>query len=179
MDPEAFGRLYDAHVAQVYRYLYFRTHHRETAEDLTSQAFLKALDRLATFDPKRGSFLAWIYRIARNVLIDQYRAFRPTSDIEDIWDLRSDDDPVRDAEVREGMEKLRPCLQALPAEQRELILLRFWDGLSHAEIAAITGRSEAAAKMAFSRAMARLRRNAPPAVFLLLLLFPHVCPWKN
>lgn len=174
MDSKAFGDLYDAHVGQVYRYLYYRTHHRETAQDLTSQTFLKALDRSASFDAERGTFQAWIYRIAHNVLVDHFRAARETVDIDDIWDLRSDHDVNRDAETRERVETLRPYLQALPKEQRELILLRLWDGLSHAEIAAVTGKSEAACKMGYSRAIARLRRDMPAALFLFLLLTRHL-----
>lgn len=170
MDSKAFGGLYDAHVKQVYRYLYYRTHHRETAEDLTSQAFLKALDRLSTFDASKGTFLAWIYRIAHNVLIDHYRAARETVDIDDVWDLQSTDDVLRDAETNERVEKLRPYLQALPKDQRELILLRLWDGLSHAEIAEILGKSEAAVKMSYSRAIAKLRKDVPASLFLLIII---------
>jgi len=172
MDPEAFEAQYDAYVRKIYKYVYYRTQHRETAEDLTSQVFLKAFDKLAGFDESRGTFSAWIYGIARNALTDHYRASRDTVDIDDVWDLHSDEDIVRDVEARERVEKLRPYLQALPKDQRELIILRLWDGLSYAEIAEVTGRSEAACKMAFSRTVARLRKDVPAAI-LLLMLFTH------
>jgi RNA polymerase sigma-70 factor (ECF subfamily) len=170
MDSQAFGRLYDAHVAQIYRYLYYRTRHRETAEDLTSLVFLKALDHLESYDAERGTFLAWIYRIAKNALTDHFRSARPTLAIDDVWDLPSDADVVRDAEENERLEKLRPFLRALPKDQRELLLLRLWDGLSHAEIAELTDRTEAAAKMAFSRVIARLRKDMPASLLLLLII---------
>ncbi len=169
MDSKAFGDLYDAHVRQVYRYHYYRTQHRETAEDLTSLTFTKALGRIGTFDPERGTFLAWIYRIARNALVDHYRAAREAVDIDDVWDLKSDADVQKDAETRERIEKLRPYLQALPKDQREILLLRLWDDLPYADIAAITGRSEAACKMAFSRTVSRLRKDVPASILLLLL----------
>lgn len=172
MDPKAFEAQYDAYVRKIYKYVYYRTQHRETAEDLTSQVFLKAFDKLAGFDESRGTFSAWIYGIARNALTDHYRASRDTVDIDDVWDLHSDEDIVRDVEARERVEKLRPYLQALPKDQRELIILRLWDGLSYAEIAEVTGRSEAACKMAFSRTVARLRKDVPAAI-LLLMLFTH------
>ncbi len=173
MDTTEFASLYDAHVRDIYRYLYYRTQHRETAEDLTSLVFIKALDKFGTYDKTRGAFIAWLYRIARNALIDHYRSTRDTLDIEDVWDLQSDVDVARDAEALERVEKLRPYLQALPKDQRELLLLRLWDGLSYAEIAAIVGRSEDACKMAFSRVIAKLRKDVP-ASLILLLLFMHL-----
>ncbi len=169
MDSNRFASMYDAHVRDVYRYVYYRTQHRETAEDLTSQVFLKALAKIDTFDETRGSFRAWITGIAKHALIDHYRSTRATIDIEDVWDLKSDADVVRDAETVERVEKLRPYLQALPKEQRELLLLRLWDGLSYAEISAIVGKSEDACKMAFSRVVARLRKEIPISILLLLL----------
>ncbi len=172
MDPKAFEAHYDAYVRKIYKYVYYRTQHRETAEDLTSQIFLKAFDKLDGFDESRGTFSAWIYGIARNALADHYRASRETIDIDDVWDLRSDEDVARDAEARERVEALRPYLQALPKDQRELVFLRLWDGLSYKEIAELTGRSEAACKMAFSRTLSRLRKEVPSAI-LLLMLFTH------
>ena len=173
MDSSRFASFYDAHVRDIYKYLYYRTQHRETAEDLTSHVFLKALGKFETFDENRGTFIAWAYRIARNVLIDHFRATRETLDIEDVWDLRSDDDVVRDAEAKECIEKLRPYLAALPKDQRELLLLRLWDGLSYAEISEITGKSEDACKMAFSRTVTKLRKEVPASI-LLLFLFIHL-----
>jgi RNA polymerase sigma-70 factor (ECF subfamily) len=170
MKTKEFGQLYDAHVGQIYRYVFYRTHHRETAEDLTSQIFLNALDRFESFDLARGTFSAWIYRIARNAVIDHFRSSHETTDIDDVWDLKSNDDVNANAESRELIEKLKPYLQALPKDQRELLLLRLWDGLSHAEIADITGKSEAACKMAFSRTIARLRKDIPVSLLLLLIL---------
>lgn len=172
MDSKAFEAHYDAYVRKIYKYVYYRTQHRETAEDLTSQVFLKAFDKLGSFDESRGTFSAWIYGIARNALTDHYRSSREAIDIDDVWDLRSDEDVERDVEARERVEKLRPYLQALPKDQRELVFMRLWDGLSYAEISEITGRSEDACKMAFSRTVARLRKEVPSAI-LLLMLFTH------
>lgn len=174
MDPKAFEAHYDAYVRKIYAYVYYRTQHRETAEDLTSLIFLKALDKLGSFDETRGTFSAWIYGIARNALTDHYRAARDTVDIDDVWDLRSDEDVARDVEARERVEKLRPYLQALTKDQRELVFLRLWDGLSYAEIAALTGRSEDACKMAFSRTLSRLRKDVPASILLLMLFTQRI-----
>lgn len=170
MDRKAFEAQYDAFVRKIYAYVYYRTQHRETAEDLTSLVFLKALDKLDSFDEDRGTFSAWIYRIAKNTLTDHYRSSREAIDIDDVWDLRSDEDVERDVAARERVEKLQPYLKALPKDQRELLLLRLWDGLSYAEISEFTGRSEDACKMAFSRVVAKLRKEVPASLLLMLLL---------
>ncbi len=173
MDSHQFASLYDAHVRDIYKYLYYRTQHRETAEDLTSHVFMKALDKFDSYDASRGTFIAWAYRIARNALIDHYRSTRSTLDIEDVWDLQSDADVARDAEARERVEKLQPYLKALSKDQRELLLLRLWDDLSYAEISKMIGKSEDACKMAFSRTLAKLRKEVPASI-LLLFLFMHL-----
>ena len=166
----AFAALYDLYARKIYDYLYYRTHHRETAEDLASTTFLKALESGSRFDPEKGGFGPWIYRIARNTLIDHYRSAKPSSDIEDVWDaLKSGEDVARDAETRERLRAVEARLQDLPSGQREILLLRLWDGLSHAEIAAITGKSEAASKMAFSRGLSNLRKDGSLLALFLVL----------
>jgi len=172
-DTEAFGLLYDANVRRVYDFIYYRTHHRETAEDLTSDVFLKVFAKLADFDARKGTFTAWIYRIARNRVIDHYRASKGTEDIEDVWDLlASGDDPARDADAAERLREVERLMADLPAAQREVVIMRVWDGLSYAEIAEAIGKSEAACKMSFSRGVAALRKNAPLAAMMLILINP-------
>ena len=169
-DAHAFAVFYDAYARPIFKFVYYRTHHRETAEDLTSQAFLKALQHIRTFDPKRGSVGAWIYRIARNTVTDHYRTRRATIDIADAWDLADAQDVARDAHVTLQLERVREQVAALTPEQRDLVLLRLWDQLSYREIAEITGKSEAACKMGFSRAIASLRGRLGPAALISLLV---------
>lgn len=169
-DAEAFAGLYDLYGRRIYDYLFYRTHHKETAEDLASACFLKALEAADRFDPDRGSFGAWIYRIARNALIDHVRGLKPSADIEDVWDLlASGEDVARDAEAREKLRAVEARLMELPSAQREVVILRLWDGLSYAEIAEITGKSEAASKMAFSRGLAAIRKHGSLLALLLLV----------
>lgn len=172
-DQSAFGELYDAYIDKIYAYLFYRTHHRETAEDLTSDVFTKAWAKINSFDPEGGSFSAWLYRIAHNRLIDHYRAFRPTDNIEDVWDaLRSDIDVNRDAETAERLRTVEKAVRSLPASQRDVILLRAWDGLSYAEIAEVLGKNESACKMAFSRGLSTLKDTIGPLAMFLFLLNP-------
>ena len=172
-NAEAFGRLYDGHVRKIYDFIYYRTHHRETAEDLTGDVFMKAFAALPGFDAEKGSFSSWIYRIARNRVIDHYRTIKHADDIADVWDvLRSGEDVNRDAETRELLRAAEKLVAQLPPVQRDVVIMRAWDQLSYVEIAEILGKSEAACKMSFSRAVASLRPQAPLALLLAILLTP-------
>lgn len=167
-----FDALYTTHVDAIYRYLLRRTLSRAMAEDLTSVTFLKALESIRSYDRTRGEFRAWLYRIARNALIDHYRSHaRKTVDIETVWDLASDDVASLGAEQSINAAELHKALQHLKPLQREVVMLRIWEGLSYKEIAGLVGKSEGNCKVLFSRALSELR-TAMPASLLLLLLFP-------
>lgn len=170
-DLSAFDVLYTAHVDSIYRYLYRRTLNRMTAEDLASTTFLKALEKIDAYDPAKGRFGGWVMTIAKNVLTDHYRGLKPHADIDDVWDLRSDDDVAGNLDDREAHKELRDALGKLPKDKREIVLLRVWEDLSYAEIAALTGKTEGNCKVIFSRAMKDLRTLVPLST-LLFLLFP-------
>lgn len=171
---QTFDPLYTMHVDAVYRYLYRRTLHKETAEDLTSSVFLKALESIRSFNPAKGELLTWLYRIARNTLIDHYRgsSYRKTVDIENVWDLAGDEVTSLLAERSIDAKSLHEALNTLNPAQREIVMLRIWEDLSYKEIASLTGKSEGSAKVMFSRAVADLRTKMPAAI-ALLILFPH------
>jgi RNA polymerase sigma-70 factor (ECF subfamily) len=174
-DASAFAQLYDEYVRKIYRYVYYRTHHQETAEDLTSLIFMKAFEEIRSFKKQKGTFSAWLYRIARNTVIDHYRSVRTTSPLEDVWDaLRDKQDVPRDLDLQTKLAEVEVALASLPSAQREILLLRLWDGYSYAEIAQMTNKSEAACKMGASRALKALRNSLPLALFLSLLISPHV-----
>jgi|SRR5690606_26119333 len=169
-DSDAFGKLYELYVRKIYDFIYYKTHHKETAEDLTSQTFFKALEKIRTFKTERGSFNSWIYQIARNIVTDHYRSSKTNLNIDDIWDLHNDDDVERDADTRLQLEKVHSYLQKLKPEQREILLLRLWNDLSFKEIAEIVGKSEANCKMIVHRALGKLQTDL---LIALILLFSH------
>lgn len=172
-DREAFGGLYDSYVRRIYDFVYYRVGGRETAEDLTSDIFFKALEKIGSFDPsqKNSSFGAWLYRIARNRVIDHYRANRPLSSFEEAESQLGDDgSTAEDLKRREDRKAVLKYLDALKPEQKELLLLRIWDERPYREIALITGKSEAALKMAFGRAIKILREKMPADLLLFCLL---------
>lgn len=172
-EAAAFARLYEAHVRRIYDFIYFKTYHRETAEDLTAAVFLKAMEGLERFDPDQGSFTAWLYRIAGNSVIDFYRTHHPTLPLDDVWDVPDEVDVAVDAVNRERFIALRTALRALPAAKRDLVILRVWQDLPFAEIAAVTGGNEAQCRVAFHRLLEQLRRELPVTLFVLLLLARH------
>lgn len=170
MKKEDFGKRYDEHVKKIYEFIYFKTHHKETAEDLTANTFMKALTNLESFDEDKASFKTWLYSIARNTVIDHYRMRKETVDLEDAWDLHTGENIERDTELQMKIESVQKYMEKLKPEQREVVLLRVWGGHSFAEIAEITGKTEAACKMSFKRTMERLRDDFAPFMLLLLLI---------
>lgn len=171
-DLEAFDTLYREYVKPLYGFIAHRTLNRETAEDLTSVTFMKAMEKISQYDPAKGPFAAWLYRIARNTVTDHYRTQKHDAPIEDAWELPSDDKTDLIAGDRIAFEKLREAVAKLEPEKREILILRFWDGLSYAEIAQITGKSEGNCKVIVSRTVAGLRTALPLTTLLLLLLPP-------
>lgn len=169
-NKEAFGFLYESYIKPIYNFVYFKTFHKETAEDITSRVFIKAYTALQSYQEDKGSFSAWLYSIARNAVIDHYRSQHATLDIEDVWDLQGDVDIPRDTDARLSLEKVQSYLKDLPSQQRELVLMRVWQELTYEEIASITGKSEASCKMMYSRTIKKLREQMPVAVFALFLL---------
>ena len=170
-DKEAFACLYDAYVKRIYIFIYYKTFHRETAEDLTSHTFIKALENIQRFNSGRSSFSAWLYIIARNLVIDHYRKRRNTIDIQDVWDLAGEQDVELDTQNRILFEKVSGLIQKLPQKHREIVLLRVWEDLPYSEIANILGKSEASCKMMFSRTMAKLKKQVSLTAILFILLF--------
>jgi len=163
-EPERFTELYDLYADRIYRFAYYRSRHRETAEDLTSQTFIKALEKISSFNPEKGNFGVWIYRIARNTVYDHFRSDKATSELNE--DLAAPSTVERDTENKILLDKVETYLGKLDPKHRELVILRVWDGLTFSEIAQITGKSEAASKMAYSRIMARLNQEVPALVLL-------------
>ncbi len=169
-EMQHFGLLYDAYIGKIYRFVYYKTMHRESAEDLTSQTFFKALEAMPSFDLRKGSFSSWLYRIARNNVIDFYRTNRNIDDIDSVYGLSATTDTAADLDVAQLLAEVRTYLESLKPEQREIVMLRLWDQLSYREISEITGKSIGNCKMTFSRTLARLRAVLPITSLILLLL---------
>jgi len=151
-DPLAFTSLYQRYLERIYRYCHIKLEHREAAEDATSQVFLKAFANLHRF--QGGVFAAWLYTIARNVVIDHLRQRRVTEPLEAADRCQ----PARQAggEVERQRALVSAALAELPGEQRAVLELQL-AGWSGQEIASALGKSPAAVRKARQRAVEQLR----------------------
>jgi RNA polymerase sigma-70 factor (ECF subfamily) len=158
-DEAAMRALYRELHPEIARFVGRRVRSRADAEDLVSRVFFTLVERLDDFDPKRGNLRGWLFRIARNAIIDHFRKQRPTVAFDGLGELvpADVDDPLSELLERERLGHVLRQLEAQPTETRELLALRYADGLRHKEIAAITGLSESAVKQRVSRAVRELR----------------------
>jgi RNA polymerase sigma-70 factor (ECF subfamily) len=158
-DSDAFARIYDAYVERVYRYIYFRVTDDTAAEDLTSQVFLKAWESLDRYQIGSSPYIAWLYTIARNLVIDHYRTNKETVNLEDAVHLTADG-PSPDDEVqgRFELQAMRDALQFLTDEQQQVLILRFIAGLSTENVAEIMEKREGAIRALQMRALQTLSK---------------------
>ena len=160
-DREAFAQLYDRYVDTVFRYVFVRVGQRALAEDLTSETFIRAMRRIDTFTWQGRDIAAWFVTIARNLVADHVKSARFRFEVTTA-DMRDADRQVGapDEEVLTRLrdERLVKAIRGLPGDQSECITLRFLQGLSLADTAAVLGRSEGAVKQLQLRATKALRK---------------------
>ncbi|MEV5850622.1 ECF subfamily RNA polymerase sigma factor, BldN family [Streptomyces sp. NPDC051985] len=163
-ESDAFGRLYDQYSDTVYRYIYYRVGGKATAEDLTSETFLRALRRIGTFTWQGRDFGAWLVTIARNLVADHFKSSRfrlevTTGEMLDANEVeRSPEDSVLESLSNAA---LLDAVRRLNPQQQECVTLRFLQGLSVAETARVMGKNEGAIKTLQYRAVRTLARLLP------------------
>jgi RNA polymerase sigma-70 factor (ECF subfamily) len=163
-DSEAFGLLYDHYQPSVYRFLFYRTRSSALAEDLTSETFFRALRSMQGFRWQGKDFGAWLMTIARNLATDHFKAGRTRLELT-TEDMGQHDDATEGPEstVLAGLtnEILLQALTQLPDEQRDCLVMRFLQGMSIAETAAVLGRSDGAVKQLQLRGVRNLAKLMP------------------
>ena len=162
-DTEAFGRVYDHFFLPIYRYTAFRAP-RELVEDLVSDIFVKAWEKLHTYRPyKDVPFGAWLFRIARHTVIDAYRTQRAfdevPEDLPDPDDLNRADDAAKRGDV---LRIIREAFSQLPRRYREVLLLTYVSELSHADAAHTLRMTEGGVRILKFRALRKLKEHLPP-----------------
>jgi len=164
-DSAAYDRLYNLYSDRVFRYLYARIGQREVAEDLTADVFVRLLQNLPRFKVNAArpvaSFSAFVYRVAGNLLTDQYRKqkHRDHQDIDDQPFLADrSPEPFTQTAASENKNELMSAMRKLGAEQQAVLLYRFGDEYSVLEVAEIMGKTTGAIKALQHRAIANLRR---------------------
>lgn len=158
-NPEAFAKLYDAYVERVSRYIYFRVADGCDMEDLVSQVFLKAWENLERYRTGNSPFIAWLYTIARNLVIDHYRTKRNNLPLEEAQALPSDlEMPDEIAQTHFDLEAMRDALQSLSTDQQQALVLKYIAGLPNDSIAKIMNKQEGTVRGLQMRGLQTLAR---------------------
>jgi RNA polymerase sigma-70 factor, ECF subfamily len=161
LDHRAFLALYDRYVDRVLGYVKLGISDRDVCEDVTSQIFMRALERIDQFDG-RGTFAGWLFQIARNAISDVHRE-RPTDELGDAMATLRDPQagPEEQTLDRDRAARLRALVQSLPSDQQHLLALRYGAGLDYEEICALVGGNPGAIRVRVHRLLESLRRRYP------------------
>ncbi|MFH1759350.1 MAG: sigma-70 family RNA polymerase sigma factor [Patescibacteria group bacterium] len=158
-DQEYFGQLYDHYTPQIYRFVFFKVGHQQEAEDLTHEIFLNAWKNIDNFTYRGHPFSSWLYQIARNRIIDYYRAKKDTISLDDVKEIipETGNSIEERLDIGYDMEKIKMAMRQLNGDQQNVIILRFIEELSPAEIAKAMDKSEGAVRLIQHRAIKNLR----------------------
>lgn len=156
-DPACFGVLYERHFTVIFRFILRRAHDRDLTADLTQQTFLKAMLALPRYEPRGLPFRAFLFRIALNELRMHWRKRREVVRDLSYMEVRGLTEEMGLPGGDDDMRRLAIALGRLEPARAQLIELRFMDGLSFADMGAVLGIAEDAAKMRTHRVLATLR----------------------
>lgn len=160
-DSQAIGELYDSHRERTFRYVWSRVYDVRLAEDITGEVFMRMVERLHTYEPGETPLQAWLYRIARNLIIDQYRkrgrfAEGPLHEVIELT-MDFDHNPSVIVEQQLTVERIRLALDRLEPAQRDVVELRFLGGLSLNEVATVLDKTVPSVKTLQHRGLLALR----------------------
>lgn len=158
-DPQALALLYRRHVGAIYRYVHLRVGREDLAEDLTADVFVKMLEGIGSFEYRGVPFAAWLFRIAHDRVVDYFRRQAGKEAVSLSGGLSAPGEgPAATTEAALARERLRQAFGRLTEEQQQVIVLKFGEGLTNAEVGRLLGKSEGAVKSLQHRALASLRR---------------------
>ncbi len=161
-DPVEFAVLYDRYVDRIYNYIYQRTGNPFDAEDLTARTFVRAFTHLERYAFRGVPFSAWLYRIAHNAVANWYRDRKrhQVISLDALVPRHADEDGPEDlTQADDECKSLLEALRRLPAERQQLLILKFSEGLTNADIGAVMGRTEGAVKSLYHRTLLALRQD--------------------
>ncbi len=159
-DKQAFGMLYDKYATRIYNYIYYRTGSAQDAEDLTSRVFFRAMRHITNYRDRGVPFTAWLYRIAHNLVANWHRdsSRRQEVELEDGYRAnKGDEHPEQALMESEDQNALLSIIRKLPEERQQLLILKFVEHMSNAEIGQIMDRTEGAIKSLYHRTLLSLR----------------------
>jgi RNA polymerase sigma-70 factor, ECF subfamily len=160
-DREALEELYLIHFDRIYSYLHVSVGNRHDAEDLTTQTFLKMLEKIGSFKWQSAPFSAWLFRIAHNLAMDHFRARRRWQPEEEVPEPVGDAEPSAELVAMQtiGRESMLKLIDRLSPEQQQVLTLKFVFNLPNAEVAAILDKTEGAIKSLQHRALVSLQKQ--------------------
>jgi RNA polymerase sigma-70 factor (ECF subfamily) len=160
-DREAFGALYERYVLRVFRHVYYMTSSPQSAEDLTAQTFLNALEAIHRYEMRGAPFLAWLLRIAYNLTVNHTKVRKNgTSPLPETLEIPGTNySPEEACEAKADGEQVWAVVRKLRGDQRQVIVMRFVDGLSYPDIAKVLGKTIGAVRVIQYRALCALRRR--------------------
>jgi RNA polymerase sigma-70 factor, ECF subfamily len=159
-DGEAFGVLYERYVTRIFNYIYYRTGNVNDAEDLTGRVFFRAMRHIRSYNQRGLPFSAWLYRIAHNLVANWHRDNSRRKEIpldDGLMSFSGGSHPEHELMQAEEQDSLLKVLRKLPAERQQLLILKFVDHLSNAEIGQVMGRTEGAIKSLYHRTLLSVR----------------------
>jgi RNA polymerase sigma-70 factor (ECF subfamily) len=159
-DRDSFGLLYERYIDRIFNYVYYRTGNTHDAEDLTARVFQRAMNHIHNYTDRGVPFSAWLYRIAHNLVANWHRdrSRRQEIPLNELPVLPSREDRPETTLVRsQEQDSLLRLIRQLPPERQTLLILKFVENMSNAEIGQIMGRSEGAVKSLYHRTLLALR----------------------
>jgi RNA polymerase sigma-70 factor, ECF subfamily len=160
-DRDALEELYLIHFDRIYSYLHVSVGNRHDAEDLTTQTFLKMLEKIGSFRWQSAPFSAWLFRIAHNLAMDHFRSRRRWQPEEEVPEPPGEEEPSAELAAMQtiGRESMLKLIERLSPEQQQVLTLKFVFNLPNAEVAAILDKTEGAIKSLQHRALVSLQKQ--------------------
>jgi len=161
-DEEAFGILYERYVTRIYNYIYYRTGNVYDAEDLTARVFYRAMRHIHNYNDRGLPISAWLYRIAHNLVANWHRdnSRRKEIFLEDtLLGSGLNYHPEQELLISEERQRLLLIIRTLPADRQQLLILKYIENLSNAEIGQVMNRTEGAVKSLYHRTLLSLRKE--------------------
>lgn len=154
---QAYGEIYRILLPKIFRFVWYEVRDKQTAEDLTQVTFLRLWKAINSYDTEKGSFSSFTFAIARNLIIDWQRKKRTVS-LEAIGEVEERDDIVEKLIQHDTVDGVRQALATLPDEDRQLVVLRYFEEVPYEEIAKIVGKQEGAVRVKLHRILRQLKK---------------------
>ena len=156
-DRDSYGKIYGIFYKRIYRYCHFNTRDRELSQDICQETFVRAWKALPTFSIKKGGSLqAFLFRIARNLIIDNSRK-KKTASIDNYENLASNEDLAENIDRGDENRKLKEAMTKLTEQERQIVVLHYFEEMSGAEIAKVVGIREGALRVRTHRIIKKLK----------------------